>query len=69
MLARTDVLGGEGGDGGEHGGGHQEQKADKLFHNAHRRRIVQPSAVGNNGNQEKGDLNKAVLKGHRNPHR
>ena len=62
-LAGPDVLGTQGGDGGEHGGGDQEKKADDLFHDAHGSRIRQPAPVGDDGDDEKADLDQAVLEG------
>ena len=39
-LSGADVLRPQSRDSGKHGGGHKEEKADDLFHDSHRRRVV-----------------------------
>ena len=66
VQARPGVLGRHRRHGGEHGGGHQEEEADNLLHNPHCRGHIHPPAVGNGGDDQEGDLDKPILKGHGN---
>ena len=66
VLAGTRVLSSNGGDGGEHRGRNQEQEADDLFYDADRGGHIHAAAVGNGSDDQEGDLNQAVLAGHRN---
>ena len=60
-LARANILRPQRRHGGQHGRRPQKQKSNDFFHNSHGGRVVQPAMVGDNGNQQKGNLNKAVL--------
>ena len=65
VLARADVLGAQRRHGGEHGAGDEEEEADDLFHDAHRRRVGKAALVRHDGDEHEGHLNKAVLRRHR----
>ena len=64
VFAGADVLGTQRRDGGQHGGRHQEQEADDLFHNAHGGGVAQAAAVGDDGDDQEGDLDEPVLERH-----
>lgn len=66
-FARADILRAEGGNSRQHGGWNQEQEADDFFHDPNRGRVVQPSPVSDDGDDDKGDLDQAVLHGDGNP--
>ena len=63
VEARPGVLGGHGRDGGEHGRRHQEEEADDLLHDPHGGGHVHAPAVGDGGDDQESDLDKAVLEG------
>lgn len=65
VLAGADVLGTQGRYGGQHGRRNQEQEADDLFHNADGGCVIQATLVGDDGDNNEGNLNEAVLKCHR----
>ena len=65
LPARADILRAERRYGGQHGGRHQEQKADDLFHDADRGGVNKPAAVGDDGDEDEGDLDQAILQRHR----
>ena len=59
--AGTDVLRRDGGYRGQHGRRYQEQRADHLFDDADSCRIVQATVVGDDRDDDEGDLDAAVL--------
>ena len=61
MLSGTDILRRQRRDCRQHRGRHNKQSADDLFHDSHRSCIVQSTVIGDHGNQQKGDLNAAIL--------
>ena len=65
MLASADILGTQRRHGGQHGAGHEEQKADDLFHDAHSGRIGQAAMICNDGDDHEGHLDEAILQHHR----
>ncbi len=61
MLSGADILGRKGRYRGKHGGGNQKHDSNQLFHNADCRRVIQSPLVGNDGNHNKGNLDKTFL--------
>ena len=60
-LARADALRAEGRHRREHGRRHEEQEADDLLHDADGGCVREAAAVGNDGNEQKRDLDQPVL--------
>ena len=50
----------------QHGRGNQKQETDDLFHDPHSRGVVQAPAVGDDGDDDKRDLDQPVLHGNGN---
>ena len=65
VAACADFLCAQRRHGGEHRRRHQEHKADELFHHAHSSCVCQAAPVGNDGNDQKRNLDQAILHGHR----
>ncbi len=68
MSACADILRRQRRYGREHGRRYQEKNAYQFFHNAYRRRIAQPPAVRKDRYDDKRNLDKSVLYGHRDAH-
>ena len=64
-LVRAEILRGEGRDGRQQRGRDEEDERDELLHDANRRRVGQAALVGDDRDDEKADLHKAVLREHR----
>ena len=62
-LPRANILRAQCRYGRKHGGRHQEQKADDLFHDTNCCSVIQATAVGNNGDDDKSNLDQAILQG------
>lgn len=65
MLPRPDILRGQCGNRREHGGRHEEQRPDYFFHDPDCGGVMDSPAVRNDGNDQKSDLDQAVLQSHR----
>lgn len=65
-LSGTDILCAKCRNCGKHRGRYQEQKTNDFFHNTNCGGIAESAAIGNHGNDKKGNLNQAVLQGDRN---
>jgi hypothetical protein len=63
-LACAQVLGGEGRNGGEHGRGYEEEKADDFLYNTYGGSIVQTTLVGYDGDEHEAYLYETVLQSH-----
>lgn len=68
IFSGTDILGSQRRYRGEHGGGDEEQHTDDLLHDAYGGGIVQSPSVGEYGDHDKRDLDKAVLHTHGDPY-
>ena len=66
LLSSTDVLRAERRNSGKHGRWNQEQEADDFLYNTDCSRCFQATPVSDDGNDDKGDLNKTILQGDRN---
>ena len=64
-FARTDILRSQGRNGRQHRGGDQKEKTDHFLHNPDRRCVIQSTLIGNNRDNNKSNLNQAVLKRNR----
>ena len=65
VLSCAHVLGPQRRHRGQHRGRHQEDEADDLLHDAHSGGVRQAAPVGNDRDEQKRDLDKSVLQGHR----
>lgn len=61
-FARTDILRSQGRNGRQHRGGYQKEETDHFLHNPDRRCVIQSTLIGNNRDNNKSNLNQAVLK-------
>ena len=65
-LLSTDILCAQRRNRRKHRGRDQEQKAHYFFNNTNCRRIVQAPVIGNDGNDDKSNLNQVILQGNGN---
>ena len=64
-FARTDILRSQGRNGRQHRRGDQKEETDHFLHNPDRRCVIQSTLIGNNRDNNKSNLNQAVLKRNR----